>query len=85
MPLLPTHTSGSTVSASSDLATMTTLFGDNVTISSTPLASIPTRTPQPSITPPITNNAFAQSLRNLKHLWPMLMTFVAVTQFVSHE
>ncbi|OAG41356.1 hypothetical protein AYO21_04298 [Fonsecaea monophora] len=62
MPLLPTHTSGSTVSASSDLATMTTLFGENVTLSSTPLASIPTRTPQPSITPPITNNAFAQSL-----------------------
>ncbi|OAP63359.1 hypothetical protein AYL99_02586 [Fonsecaea erecta] len=84
MPRLPTLTTGSVLSASSDSATMIPLSGSNMTTSSAPTASIPTKPPQPSITPPITNTATRQSLRGMDQLWTMIMTFMAVTLLVSH-
>ncbi|OQV03766.1 hypothetical protein CLAIMM_08768 isoform 2 [Cladophialophora immunda] len=85
IPPLPTLTTSSAGTDGSDLATMTTLSGSNTTWSSTPPPSIPTKPPQPSITPPITNIAFRQYLNGLNHLWTMIMTIVAVTLLVSHE
>ncbi|KIY03438.1 uncharacterized protein Z520_00129 [Fonsecaea multimorphosa CBS 102226] len=91
MAPLPTLTTGSAGSASSDLATMTILSGSNVILGSTPAASIPTTPPPPSITPPppsitppITNIALGRCLRGVYHLWAMIMTFVTVTHLVTH-
>ncbi|EXJ67506.1 uncharacterized protein A1O5_09519 [Cladophialophora psammophila CBS 110553] len=84
MPHLPTLTTGSAASTSSNLATVTTLPGSTATWSSAPLATTPARPSEPSITPPITNIALRLSFRGLNHLWRMIMTFAAVTHLVTY-